>query len=53
MQRKFTWTDAITEATLTDDLASLEDNQEFLEQFFALSMLLDVLNQSREVGQAA
>jgi hypothetical protein len=52
MQQKLTWIDAITEATLEDDLARLEDDQEFLEQYFAVSVLLDVLNQTREMQAA-
>ncbi|MDB5101126.1 MAG: hypothetical protein JWM80_5547 [Cyanobacteria bacterium RYN_339] len=52
MQQKLTWIDAITEATLADDLARLEDDQEFLEQYFAVSALLGVLNQTRGVVAA-
>jgi hypothetical protein len=47
-----TWIDAITEATLADDLARLEQDQAFLEQYFAVSVLLDVLNQTRELQAA-
>lgn len=52
MQQKLTWIDTITEATLEDDLARLEDDQAFLEQYFAVSMLLGVLNQSRDLAAA-
>lgn len=51
MQQKITWLDTLTEATLDDELSGLESNQEFLEQFYAVSMLLEVLNQTREVAK--
>jgi hypothetical protein len=52
MQLKLTWLDAIAEATHEETLADLENNQEFLEQYHAVSMLLAVLNETREVAEA-
>jgi hypothetical protein len=53
MQQKLTWIDAIAEASFEESLADLENNQAFLEQFHAVSMLLAVLNESQEVSKAS
>jgi hypothetical protein len=42
--RKLTWLDAEMEGTYEDELNRLEDDQDFLEQFYGVSMLLDAIS---------
>lgn len=50
---KFRWLDPELEQALAAELANVEDNQEFLEHFFEISLLLEELANDVNHGEIA
>ena len=47
--QKFTWLDSDDETLLEAELASLEEDQAFLEHYYGVSMLLEAISEADEL----